>query len=135
MWKRLDDLDAALDQHVGPAAVIPGNAADQDAEAEADDYPDQADGQRDPSAVDHAGQQIPAEPIGPEQEQVTILGRANKVKITGDQSPIVIFVAAAKEPDRLALGQVRRIHPPQIGHVEPILVTVDEWPSQPAVIK
>jgi hypothetical protein len=32
MREGLHDLDAALDQNVGPAAVIAGDAADQDAE-------------------------------------------------------------------------------------------------------
>src|SRR5437868_12688930 len=85
MREALDDLDAALDQDVGPAAVIAGDAADQDAERKADDDADQPDRQRDARAIDDARQEIAAEPVGAEQKERAALGRADQVQIARDR--------------------------------------------------
>src|SRR5229473_142909 len=112
MREGLDHLDAALDQDVCPATVIAGNAADHDAEREADDDADQADRQRDPRAVDDARQQVAAEPVGAEQEQLAAFGWADEMDIACDQAPELVAVAMAQKADRLALLRVRRVHPP-----------------------
>src|ERR1044071_6584655 len=103
MRKRLDDLDRALDQHVGPAAVIPGDAADHDTENKADRDTDQPDRQRDARTVNDARQEIAAEPVAAEQEHRRPFRRAHQVPVTADQTPGFIAVAAAEKPDRLAL--------------------------------
>src|ERR1700724_648524 len=92
----LDPLDAALDQDVGPAAVIAGDAANQDAEREADDDPDQPDRQRDPRAVDDARQQVAAEPVGAEQEHLTARRGAGEVDVAVDVSPELVRVAVTE---------------------------------------
>src|SRR3984893_3344339 len=125
MREGLDDLDAALDQDVGPAAVIAGDAADHDAEGKADDDAEQPDRERDPRAVDDARQQIPAEPVGAEQEHLTALRRAHQVEIAVDPAPEFVRVAVAQEADRLVLLRVRRVDPAQIGHVEAVVVARD----------
>src|SRR5438132_526729 len=125
MREGLDDLDAALDQDIGPAAVIAGDAADQDAEGEADDDTEQSDGQRDPRAIDDARQQIAAEPVGAEQEQLAALGRAHQVHIAVDPAPEFVWIAVAQEADRLVLLRVRCVDPAQIGHVEAVVVARD----------
>src|SRR6266567_2547218 len=98
MRERLDDLDPALDQHIRPATVIPGNAADQDAEGEADGHANQADRQRYPCAINDAGQHIATEPVGAEHKQLAPLRRANEVEIARDETPVLVPVAVAKEP-------------------------------------
>src|SRR5271155_2469484 len=88
MREGLDDLDAALDQHVDPAAVIPGDTADYDAEGEADGHADQTDSQRDPRAINDARQHIAAKAVGSEQKQLAALSRANQVEIVRDEAPM-----------------------------------------------
>ena len=83
---------------VGPAAVIAGDAADDDAEGQADGDADQPDGQRDARAVDDPRQQIAAEPVGAEQEQLPALGRADEMQIARDHAPELVLVATAEEP-------------------------------------
>src|ERR1051325_3201047 len=102
MREALDHLDAALDQDVGPAAVIAGNAADQDAERKADDDADEPDRQRDARAVDNARQEIAAEPVGAEQKERSALGWADQVKITWDIAPKFVGIAVTEPADRLA---------------------------------
>src|SRR5712671_4673062 len=103
MREGLDDLDEALDQDVGPAAVIAGNAADQDAEREADDDAEQSDGQRDPRPVADARQQLAAEAVGAEQEQLAARRGAGEVEVAVDRAPKFVGVAAADPVDRLTL--------------------------------
>src|SRR4051812_26956806 len=102
MRERLDDLDPALDQHVGPAAVIPGNAADHDAENKADRDADQPDRQRDPRAVDDARQEIAAEPVTAEQKHFSPGRRAEQVQVSLDGAPEFITVATAEKAERPA---------------------------------
>src|SRR6266566_1490744 len=135
MREGLDDLDAALDQDVGPAAVITGDAADQDAEGEADDDAEQTYGQRDPRAIDDAGQQIAAEPVGAEQKHLTALRRADQVKIAVDHPPELVGIAMAEEAHRLAAFVVRRVDPAQIGHVEAVVVAIDKGCGKVAVVE
>src|SRR5713101_3186748 len=99
MRKGLDHFDDTLDQHVGPAAVITGDAADQDAEAEADDHTDETDGQRDPRAVNDARQQVAAEPVSAEEKHLPVRRRTEQVEIARDEPPVIIPVAMAKEAD------------------------------------
>src|SRR5947209_110354 len=135
MRKRLDHLDAALDQNVGPAAVVAGDAADQDAERKADRDPDQPDRQRNAGAVDDAREQVAAEPVGAEQEQIAALGRADEVKIALEQAPELVAVTMAEEADRLRLRKIRLIHAAQLRHVEMVALAVDEWPDQAAMVE
>src|SRR5207248_10424245 len=111
MREGLDHFDAALDQDVGPAAVIAGNAADQDAEREADDDAEQPDGQRDPRAVDDARQQVAAETVGAEQKQLAARRRTDQVAVAVDIAPEFVGVAPAEPLDRLTLLRVWRVHP------------------------
>src|SRR5581483_6330968 len=135
MREGLDDLDAALDQHVGPAAVIAGNAADQDAEGKADRNPDQPDGQRNAGAVDDAREHVAPEPVGPEQEQLTAVSGAEQVEIACEQTPIEIAVAVAEEADWLTLLRVGGVDAAQIRHVEAVVEAVDKRPGKPAVVE
>jgi hypothetical protein len=50
----------AHDQPVHPPAVVAGDEAEGDAEETGDDLADDADRERDPGAVDDAGQYVPA---------------------------------------------------------------------------
>src|SRR5947208_4915575 len=111
MREALDDLDAALDQDVGPAAVIAGDAADQDAERKADDDADQPDRQRDARAVDDARQEIAAEPVGAEQKERAALGRADQVQITREIAPEYVGIAVTEPAERLLLRRLRREDP------------------------
>src|SRR5712671_1986907 len=135
MREGLDDLDAALDQDVGPAAVIAGDAADQDAERKADDDADQPDGQRDPRAVDDPRQQVAAEPVGAEQEHLPARRRAGQVHIAVDIAPEFVRVAMTQPAERLILCRVGRVHPMQIGHVETVIVAQDERGAQAALVE
>ncbi len=101
----------------------------------ADGHADQADSERDPRAINDARQHIAAEPVGAEQKQLAALRRADQVEIARDEAPVIVLVAVAKEPDRLVLGWVRRVDPPEIGHVEMVAVAVDERPGGAAVIE
>src|SRR6516165_3077675 len=104
--KRLDDLNTALGQDVGPAAVISGDAADQDAEREADRHAEKANGQRNTRTVNHARQQVTAEPISAGQVQLPAPDRADEVEIAREQSPEAVFATMAEEADRLPLVRV-----------------------------
>src|SRR5271167_3252156 len=125
MRERLHDLDAALDHDVGPAAVIPGDATDDDAERKTDRDADEADGQRDARAVDDAREEVAAEPVGAEQEQLPALRGTSEMKPGRDVAPEQIRVAATEEPERLVLVGVRRVDPLQIIHIEAVVVTLD----------
>src|SRR6266446_7529987 len=135
MREGLDDLDQALDQDIDPAAVIAGDAADDDAEGEADGDADQPDGQRDARAVEDAREQVATEPVGAEQEERALLGRTGEVEIALDEAPELIAVAVAEESDRLWLAGILGVDAPQVAHVEPIIVTVDEGPDEMPVVK
>src|SRR5215472_18489884 len=106
MREALDDLDAALDQDVGPAAVIAGDAADHYAERKADDDAEEADCQRDARAVDDARQEVAAEPVGAQQEQRPALRRAHEVHIARDIAPEFVRVAVAEPADPLLLRRI-----------------------------
>src|SRR5437667_973974 len=103
MREGLDDLDQALDQDIDPAAVIAGDAADDDAEGEADGDADQADGQRDARTVEDAREQVAAEPVGAEQKERALLGRAGEMEIALDEAPEQVAGAVAEAADRLRL--------------------------------
>ena len=83
------------------AAVIAGEPADDDAEHEADGDAEQADGQRDARAVDDARQHVAAEPVGAEQEELAVLGRADEMDVALEQAPEPVAVAPAEEADLL----------------------------------
>src|SRR5215472_3949248 len=57
------------------------------------------------------------------------------MQIGTEQSPEQIFVTVAKKADSLALLRVRRINSLEVGHVEPIVETIDERGDQPAIVK
>jgi hypothetical protein len=123
--ERLHDLDEALDHHVGPATVIPGDAADNDAERKADRDADQPDGQRNPRAIDDARHEVTAEPVGAEQEQLPVLGRADEMEARRGEAPEQVLVAVAEEPERVVLVRVRGVDPVQVVHVEAVVVALD----------
>ena len=135
MREALDHLDAALDQDVGPAAVIAGDAADQDAERKADDNADQPDRQRDARAIDNARQEIAAEPVGAEQKERAALGRADQVQIARDIAPELVGIAVAEPADRLWLRRVRRIDPVQFRHVEAVIVAEHMGLCEPTLVE
>jgi len=99
MREGLDDLDAALDQHVGPAAVIARDSADHDAEVKAM-VTQSGRRQRDPRAINDARQAYPGKPIGAEHEQLAAL-RGQTSGNHPDQAPSGCTFAMEKEPDRL----------------------------------
>src|ERR1700730_13910824 len=134
MWKRLDDLDPALDQDVGPPAIIAGNPADQNPERKADRHAEQPDGQRDPRPVDHSRQQIAAEPIGPRQKKLPADGRTHQVQITWKQPPDAILAAVAEEADRLPRAVVR-IDAFEGVHIEPVVVAINKRGDQLAFVE
>src|SRR5579875_1002818 len=135
MREGLDDFDQPLDQDVGPAAVIPRDAADQHRQREADGDPQQSDGQRDPRPVDDPRQHVPAEPVGAEQKQLSAARRAEKVHVAAQQAPEAIAVAMAEKPDRFPLFRVRRVDPLEPIHVEPVIVALDIGPYEPTVVE
>src|SRR5262249_56464451 len=107
--------ESAVNQCGGPAAIIAGDAADQDAEGEADDNAKEADRQRDPCAVNDARQEIAAKPVGAEQEQLPAFRRADQVQIAIEETPEAVAVAMTEELDRLMLRRIGRVDPAQIG--------------------
>ena len=112
------------------AAVIAGQAADDDAEHEAERDADQADGQRDARAIDDARQHVAAEPVGAEQEQLAVLGRADEMQVALDQAPEFVGVAAAEEADLLHVARVVGVFALQRVHVELHVAAVDERPDE-----
>src|SRR5215831_10094218 len=57
------------------------------------------------------------------------------MQVGSEQSPEQIFVAMTKEADSLAFLRIWRINSLEVGHVEPIVETVDERGNQPAIVK
>src|SRR6516225_76955 len=57
------------------------------------------------------------------------------MQVGREQSPEQIIVATTKEADSLAFLWVGRIDSLEVGHVEPIVKTIDERSDQPAVMK
>src|ERR1700754_2413088 len=103
MREGLDDLDQPLDDDVDPAAVIAGDAADDDPQGEADGDADEADGERNAGAGDDAREHVAAEPVGAEQEEGAVLRRADDMEIALDEAPEAISVAMAEEAQLLHL--------------------------------
>ena len=60
----------ALDEGVDRAAVVAGDAAEEEPEREADRQPEQADEQRGAGAEQHAAEQVAAERVGAREEDV-----------------------------------------------------------------
>src|SRR5258707_13280980 len=135
MREGLDDLDQALDQNVDPAPVIAGDAADDDAEGEADGDADEADGERDARAVEDAREHVAAEPVGAEQEELAVLGRADEMDVALDQPPEEIAVAVAEEAQLLHLGGIGGVDALQVLHVEVVVVAIDERPDEAALVE
>src|SRR5579863_1642957 len=135
MRKRLNHFDNALNKDVGPAAVIPGDAADHDTEREADRDADKTDGQRNPCAIDDARQQIATEPVGAEQEQLPAIGRADEMEACRDEAPEQVFVALAEKAQGLVLCRVGRVDTLQIIHVEMVVVALDIGRGEPVFAK
>src|SRR6266446_7847339 len=135
MRKRLDDLDAALDQDIGPSPVIAGNPSDQDAQRETDCNAEKPDGQREARPVDHARQQIAPESVGSGQEQLPAVGRANKVQVAGKQPPEAICTTMTEEAYWLPLLRVRRIDSLQVVHVEPVVIPINKGWGETALIE
>ena len=63
-----EHLGDALHDGIEEAAVIAGDAADDDADRVAERHADQADGERNPRAVDEPREHVAPEPVGAEQE-------------------------------------------------------------------
>src|SRR5271166_4244494 len=63
------------------------------------------------------------------------MSRADEMEIGAEQSPEQIIVATAKEADGVAFLGARRVDSLEVGHIEPIVETVDEWGNQPAVVE
>ncbi len=126
MRQRLDDLDDALDDQIERAAIIAGEAADDDAQRERDGDADEADRQRNPRAVNHAREHVAAKPVGAEQEQRAAFGRAEQMPVGFEQPPEHVRVPATKEADRLHPRAILRIGPAQRVHVELVFRAVDE---------
>src|SRR6266436_9062592 len=116
MRKRLDDLNAALDQDIGPSPVIAGNPSDQDAQRKADGNAQKPDSQREARPVDHTRQEIAPQSVCSGQEQLPAVSRANKVQVAGKQPPEAICATTTEEAYWLPLLQVRRIDSLQVVH-------------------
>src|SRR5271154_4718518 len=111
MREGLDNLHAALDHYIAPAAVIAGDAADDDAKGKANGDANQPDGQRDAGPVDHPRHQIATEPVSPEQEQLPALGRADEMQIARKQAPELVAVPTTEKPQGLPLVRVGSVDP------------------------
>src|SRR5215472_16985254 len=57
------------------------------------------------------------------------------MKITRNQSPEQIIVAMAKESNSLPFLRVGRINALEVGHVQPIVESIDKWSDQTAIVK
>src|SRR5215470_18311247 len=101
MRKGLDDLDHALDEHVDPTAVIAGDAAEKETQGEADGNANEAHRQRDARAIEDARKHVTAEPIGAEEKELSVLGRADEMKIALPEAPEEIALAMAEEAQRM----------------------------------
>src|SRR5260221_97712 len=135
MRKRLDDLDATLDQDIGPSPVIAGNPSDQDAQREADCNAQKPDGQRDARPVDHARQEIAPESVSSGQEQLPAVSRANKVQVAGKQPPEAISTTMTEEAYWLSFLRVGRIDSLQVVHVEPVVIPINKGWDEVALIE
>src|ERR1700730_1070466 len=135
MRKRLDDLDPALDQDIGPSPVIAGNPSDQDAQREADGNAQKPDGQREARPVDHARQEIAPESVGSGQEQLPAVSRANKVQIAGKQPPEAICTTMTEEAYWLPFLRVGLIDSLKIIHVEPVVIPINKGWDEMALIE
>ena len=102
--------------------------------SEADGNADEADGQRDPRAVDDAAQHVAPQPVGAEEEQRPALGRADEVQIPGHPAPVFISLAAAEEAHRLNQLVVLGVFALPVLRVEAEAVAIDEGADEAALV-
>src|SRR6185436_11824736 len=127
---RAHHFDEALDQRVDPAAVIAGNSAQHDADDEAHRDTEQAHGERDAGAVDHAREHVAAETVGAEEKEGAVLSGTDKVEIRLEQVPELMAVAAAEEAQRLDLAFIGLEFAAHGLGVQFHVEAVDEWPDE-----
>src|SRR6516162_4496956 len=135
MRKRLNDLDHALDEHVDPTAVIAGDAAEKETQCEADGNANEAHGERDTRAIEDARQHVTAEPVGAEKEELSVLGRADEMKIALPEAPEEIALAMAEEAQRLHDVGILAVDPLQVVHVEAVVVAMNEGSDEVAIME
>ncbi len=135
MRQRLDDLDDALRHRVEEAAVIAGEAADDDAEDEADGDAEHADGERDPRPVKDAREDVAAETVRAKEEERAALGRAEEPPRRLEQAPEFVSLAPAEEADRLHRLPVDDIVAPERVEIELHLVAIDEGADEAPLVK
>ena len=118
------------------AAVIAGDAADDDADHVAQRDADQADGERDARAVDEPREHVAPEPVGAEQEHRARppAGRSDGNRPL-NRSQKLYSLAGAEEADRLRLGAVGRVFPLQRVHVELEVERIDERPDEAPLVE
>src|SRR5690606_21274483 len=109
-----DEFDDTHDDAVEPAAVIPGKAADHDAEEEAQRHTGKADTERNAGAMDQAAEHIAAEPVGPQDiERVARVLDADEFYRHGDEPGQQIRFGGRKEArgnDHFGIDHERAAH-------------------------
>ncbi len=135
MWQRLDDLDDALRHRIEEAAVVAGEAADDDAEDEADGDAEHADGERDPRPVKDAREDVAAKTVGAEEEERALLGWAEQAARRLEQAPELIRLAPAEETDLLHRLRIDDIVAPERVEVELHGVAIDEGADEAPLVE
>ena len=67
---------------------------------------DQADGERDARAVDEAREHVAPEPVGAEQEQRAVLGRADEMEVGRRTRPQKLY-SSPEQKKRIGCGSER----------------------------
>jgi hypothetical protein len=101
----------------------------------ADHHAQKADCQRDARTVYDAREHVAAQPVGAEQEQLPVLGRAEQVGIHLHQPPPPVCVAFAEKPYLVGLGAVLAILALQRFHVEFVLVAIHERADERSLVE
>ena len=109
---RAQDLDHALDDDVDPAAMQPGDAAQEDAQEQRQRHADKADGQRGAARQQQSRPDVPAQQVGAEEKQAVLgpaVGDAEQVPVGREQAQEVVAVARHEQAQIALLARVRRV--------------------------
>ena len=108
---RHQHLDPPLHHDVDRAAVVPGQAAQQNADQKGQTHPDQADRQRDARPVEDAAEQVAPQIVGPQEKERRLRTGAEQMQIGFEQPPHLVLGTGCEKADRIDLIRIDDVGP------------------------
>src|ERR1043166_9537083 len=104
-----EQLGAAHDEHVDPAADVAAHAAEEEPERERDEDADDPDRERDLGAEEEPRPHVAPGVVGPDEEDAPGRIHAEEVTVGGQEAEQPVARAPREEPERVADRAVHRI--------------------------